>query len=269
MARGRAYTEFLQVLLIGQGIPTIGIEVCGVALCLLGFWKKESIRMGIVREIANFILLLWGMWAAFISWFWYDGALSLAHAVTGLLWVASGLFFIYLVSRSSKARAAGGTSERRTILILFTTLMVLAFLLLYTILSQSAQVPPGPGPSVATDVGLLITVVLCVSISFWMTFADKKAKNWKKALLVVGLIYGSVVFFFLGVRETFGLMGVKQGYPAAFNNLSVAGFFLVVIAAILGLAAILTVILILDKYVAEADIKAETERHRLPTEDSP
>jgi uncharacterized membrane protein len=147
--------------------------------------------------------------------------------------------------------------------------VILAFFLLYTIVSQSWQAPPGLGPSVATDVGLLVTVVLCVSIGFWMSFADKEAKNWKRALLVVGLIFGSVVFLFLGVGETFGLMGVELSYPATFNNLSMAGDFLLAIAAILGLGAVLAFILILDKYVAKADLKAEMERHRLPTEGNP
>ena len=147
--------------------------------------------------------------------------------------------------------------------------MVLAFFLLYTITSQSMEAPPGLGPSVVADVRLLITVVLCVSIGFWMSFADKEAKNWKRALLVVGLIFGSMVFLFSTIFETFGLMVDQVWYPAVYDNLIMAGDFLFAIAVILGLAAILAVTLILDKYVAEADLKAEMERHRLPTEDSP
>jgi hypothetical protein len=101
---------------------------------------------------------------------------------------------------------------------------------------------------VATDTGLLITVILCVSISFWVTFADKEAKNWKRgAPLIVGFICASVVCWFLGVGETFGLMGVEMAHPATFNNLSIAGDFLYAIAAILGLSAVLAVILILDQ----------------------
>lgn len=141
--------------------------------------------------------------------------------------------------------------KRRTILMLFTALIVLAFFLLYTVLSQSAQGPPGPGPSVVTDVGLLITIILCASISFWMMFTDKEANNSKKALLVVGLICGSVVFGFLSfaVFVDGASLGPYwlQAYPAAFNNISMAWHFLFAIAVILGLAAILAVILILDK----------------------
>ena len=123
--------------------------------------------------------------------------------------------------------------------------MVLAFFLLYVVELQSAQVPPGPGPSVAADVGLLITVILCVSFSFWFTFTGKEGENWEKGVLVVGLIFASVVFGFSGIGETFGLMGTETSYPAAFNNLSIAGDFLLTIAVILGLAAVLALILLL------------------------
>jgi len=113
---GRALTEFLQALFIGQVILTIGIQVCGIALCLVGWALNESMHMGIVHEIANIILLLWGMLSTFYSWFRYSIAsthpqyitqhaemeFDATSALMGLLWIASGLFFIYIVWRSSK-----------------------------------------------------------------------------------------------------------------------------------------------------------------------
>jgi len=138
-------------------------------------------------------------------------------------------------------------------------LVVLAFFLFYLVYISS--VGQGTGPSVATDVGLLITVILCVSISFWTTFAEKEPKDWStKALLIVGLICGSVTSWVSGIGETFGRMGTEISYPAIYNNLSIAGDFLGTIAAILGLAAVLAFILILDEHVAKADIKAEMDR---------
>jgi hypothetical protein len=107
------------------------------------------------------------------------------------------------------------------------------------------------------------------SHGFWMSFADKEAKNWKRALLVIGLIFGSMVFLFSTFFETFGLAFDQLWYPAVYDNLIIAGDFLFAIAITLGLAAILAVLLILDKRFAETDLKAEMERHRLPTEDSP
>lgn len=137
--------------------------------------------------------------------------------------------------------------ERRMILMLFTALMVLGFFLLYVILSQSAEVPQGPGPSIAIDTGLLVVAVLCVSIGLWVTFSDKETQKRKKALLIVGLICGSVLFWFLSVGETLGLVGVEMAHPAAFNNLAIAGHFLFAIAIIMGLAAFLALILIVDE----------------------
>ena len=157
--------------------------------------------------------------------------------------------------------------KRRTILMLFTVLMVLAFFLLYTVVSQSAQVPPGPGPSVATDIGLLITVILCVSISFWLTFTCKEAKGWKNgALLFVGLICGSVMFGFLSLLVFFGGASQEQwlqynGYLATFNNISMAWNFLFAIAIILAVAAFLALILILDSLeVAKARARLQESR---------
>lgn len=157
--------------------------------------------------------------------------------------------------------AEPGNRKRRTIfIIMLIILVILASFLVYTVLLQSGQVPPGPGPSVAIDVGLLVTVVLCVSISFWVTFAGK-AKHWKRgALLFVGLICASGMFFllsFLGV----GLMGFEVSYPAAYDNIYLAGRFMLVIAIILGLAAILAFILILDSLeVAEAHVRLQGSR---------
>jgi hypothetical protein len=112
---GRDLIEFLQRLLIGEVIPTIGIQVCGIVLCLLGWALHESMPMGIVHKIANIILLLLGMLVTFINWFQYGLAVShpqliihsemefhVTSALMGLLWIASGLFFIYIGWRSSK-----------------------------------------------------------------------------------------------------------------------------------------------------------------------
>jgi len=148
--------------------------------------------------------------------------------------------------------AEPGNRKRRTIFVrLLVVLVILASLLVYTILYQSGQVPPGPGPSVAIDVGLSVTVLMCACISFWVTFSGK-AKDWKRGvLLFAGLICASGMFFllsFLGV----GLTGLEISYPAAYNNIYLAGRFMLVIAIILGLMAILALILIVHSFeVAE------------------
>jgi hypothetical protein len=151
--------------------------------------------------------------------------------------------------------------------------MVLAFFLLYTVLmtnrvfflptwSQAAQAPPGL--SMATDIGLLITIILCVSISFWLTFTGIEAKDWTKgALLFAGLICGSVMFGYLTLAFTFGAAAYqpRYEYSAAFEKVSMAGFFLFVITIILAVAAFLALILILDSYlIAEARGRLQESR---------
>ncbi len=122
----------------------------------------------------------------------------------------------------------------------------------------------GLGESVATGLGLLIAVVFCVSISFWMAFAHEGEKNSKKGLLVVGLIWGSVAFFFLAFGQLWG-----RGVGPLNSGPLIMGTFLFAITLILGVAAILAVMLILDEYFGEADVKDEMDKRRLPTEDSP
>ncbi len=153
--------------------------------------------------------------------------------------------------------AEPGNRKRRTILVpLLIALVILASFLVYAILYQSDQAPPGP--SVAIDVGLLVTVLVCVCIGFWLTYA---ANNWKRGvLLFAGLICASGIFFlfsFLGV----GLVGFEISYPAAYNNICLAGRFMLVIAIILGFTAFLALILILHSLeIAEARARLQESR---------
>jgi len=147
--------------------------------------------------------------------------------------------------------AEPGNKKRRTIFArLLVVLVILASFLVYTILYQSDQVPPGPGPSVAIDAGLLVTVLVCVYIGFWLTYG---ANNWKRrVLLFAGLICASGMFFLLSLLGV-GLTGLEISYPAAYNNIYLAGRFMLVLAIILGLMAVLALILIVHWLeVAEA-----------------
>ena len=152
-------------------------------------------------------------------------------------------------------------NERRRTFFVRTLIMliILASLLVYTILSQSAQAtqsPPGPGPSVANDVGLLITVILSVSIGFWLTFTGKERQGWKKgAWLFIGLICGSAAFLFLDFLFGFGEAGLElwlqvNGYTATIANINMAAWFLFAITIILGIAAFLALFLVVDSLEA-------------------
>ena len=165
--------------------------------------------------------------------------------------------------------------ERRTILVLFSALMVLAFFLLCTVLmtnrvfflptwSQAAQAPPWL--SVASDIGLLITVILCVSIGFWLTFAGIETKVLEKGpLLFVGLLCGLVMFGYLTFAFAFGAAAYSQvahyQYSAVYEKVSMTGFFLFVITIILAVAAVLALILVLDSHlIAEARARLRESR---------
>jgi hypothetical protein len=154
--------------------------------------------------------------------------------------------------------------KHKTAITLFATLVVLAFILLCAILWQSAQGPPGPGPSVATDVGLFSAVIFCVCIDFWMTFVDNGTKNGRKAMLVVELIFGTAVFGLTSFAVFIDGASLGpywlQTYPATFNNITLAWHFLFVIAVILALATILAVVLTLGEHSAQANLKAKIER---------
>jgi hypothetical protein len=138
--------------------------------------------------------------------------------------------------------------------------MVLALFLLGTITSESTGAS-GDGPSVLIDAALLITVVLCVFIGFWVSFVDEKVEKWKGVSLVFGLIFGSMVFLLSTFAEELEAgPPTRLYYPALYDNLIMAGDFLSATAAILGLSAIVAVILILDRYFAEVDLKSEMKR---------
>lgn len=165
--------------------------------------------------------------------------------------------------------------ERRTVLKLFAALLVLAFFLLCTVLmmngvfflphwSQAEQAPPVL--SVGADIGLLVTVILCVSIGFWLTFAGIEAKDLEKGpLLLVGLICGLVMFGYLTFAFAFGAATYSQvahyQYSAAYEKVSMTGFFLFVITIILAVAAFLALILIVDSHeVVEARTRLQESR---------
>jgi uncharacterized membrane protein len=138
--------------------------------------------------------------------------------------------------------------------------MVLAVFLLGTITLESTGAS-GDGPSVLIDAALLITVVLCVFIGFWVSFVDEKVEKWKGVCLVFGLIFGSMVFLLSAASAMIEAgPATQQYYPALYDNLIMEGDFVFAIAVILGLSAIVAVILILDRYFAEVDLKSEMKR---------
>jgi hypothetical protein len=95
-------------------------------------------------------------------------------------------------------------------------------------------------------VGLLITVIVCISVSFWMAFVDKEIKGWERVLLI-GMFLGFCLFlclsFLFYVDVAMEMPGWKQANPTIVNNELAKAEWMFILAIIL-LAAIPFFILI-------------------------
>jgi len=120
-------------------------------------------------------------------------------------------------------------------------LAVVAFFLVYPFLPGQNIGAAAYELSVTVDLELLATVILCVSVSLWVTFADKEAKDWERLLLLTGLIGGSLFSWFLGWTFTvaLGSPGWRDTNPDAAQNLTVSAWYMFIIGLILALAAII------------------------------
>ena len=140
---------------------------------------------------------------------------------------------------------------------LIIMLVILGFFLFYSFASQEWYGRPGYAPSetiVTTAEGVLITVVLCVSVSLWVILIDKKAKRWEKTLLVVGIIVASFAFFLFGFWTSIDSQWWQNnaGNSTVAKNLSIAADYLFVIAVILAGAFVLVFLVqLIDELVLE------------------
>jgi len=139
---------------------------------------------------------------------------------------------------------------------LIIMLVILGFFLFYLVVSQEggdADHPPSE-TIVTTAEGVLITVVLCVSVSLWVILIDKKAKRWEKTLLVVGIIVASFAFFLFGFWTSIDSQWWQNnaGNSTVAKNLSIAADYLFVIAVILAGAFVLVFLVqLIDELVLE------------------
>lgn len=135
----------------------------------------------------------------------------------------------------------GKIMKRRLVIlsrVLVIALVILALFLVYWLYLEYRYNGAGDfGPTVTTGIGLLIAVVLFVSISFWIAFADREVKSWERNLLLVGMISGLLLFLFLGfifaLDLSMSMPGWRDANPTAVNNLSITTDLMLIIAAIL------------------------------------
>jgi hypothetical protein len=74
-------------------------------------------------------------------------------------------------------------------------LAILAFLIAIWLVAIPSQITyyTQPGPDVNASLDLLIITVLYVSISAWISFGDREAKEWEKLLLLLSLVGGLLI----------------------------------------------------------------------------
>jgi hypothetical protein len=139
--------------------------------------------------------------------------------------------------------------KRRLAVLLRVLVIALVILALFLDYSAAFWSNVDSAPNATTGVELLITVILCLSVSLWAAFVDKEAKRWEGVLVLVGLILGSLLFFlsYLVAITDLDWMTLTQQTPATINNESIVIDCLVAITIILGLATIAVFGLILRR----------------------
>ena len=114
--------EFSWAMFLGLNISIIGIQVCGIALCFVGWRKHDTIEtlVGYKRisplsfDIRSsvpltVILIFWGSWVVYLAWFtvfsgqpheklmWMSNPVALAEftawTITGIIGIISALIF--------------------------------------------------------------------------------------------------------------------------------------------------------------------------------
>jgi len=146
---------------------------------------------------------------------------------------------------------------RRRLIVFLRWVLILALVILVLFLDNSAAFWSNSAPTAATGVQLLIAVILCLSVSLWAVFGDKEAGRWEGVLVLVGLIFGSLLFWFSYIVSTSDLewMNLTQQTSATINNESIVIDCLSAITVILGLAAIAVFGLILRRLRAFPGLK--------------
>jgi hypothetical protein len=128
-------------------------------------------------------------------------------------------------------------------IILRITVIALAILALFLVISLLSESNTDTGPNAATAVGLSVTVMICVSLGSWATLTGETTH---KTLLLGSLILGSALFFSLylviGLNLETGDRAWLDYHPLAVYNLTVTTISMLALASILAVEAIAVLI---------------------------
>jgi hypothetical protein len=118
-------------------------------------------------------------------------------------------------------------------------LAILAFLIAIWLVAIPSQITyyTQPGPDVNASLDLLIITVLYVSISAWISFVDREAKEWEKLLLLLSLMGGLLIALTLAFAASTAVWPepswLASDYPTLVNNLHSTTDYMLMLAAIL------------------------------------
>jgi hypothetical protein len=133
--------------------------------------------------------------------------------------------------------------KRKSEGILRISVIALAIIALFLVILLLSELNTDTGPNLAIVVGLLVTVIICVSLGSWAALRDETTH---KTLLLVSLLLGSGLFLLLSF--VFGLeLGIsspawREYHPSAVYNLSVTTNCLFALTSILAVEAIAVLI---------------------------
>jgi hypothetical protein len=131
----------------------------------------------------------------------------------------------------------------RSEVILRISVIALAIIALFLVISLLSELNADTGPNLATVVGLLVTVIICLSLGSWVALTGETTH---KTLLLISLFLSSGLFLLLSF--VFGLeLGIsspawREYHPLAVSNLSVTTDCLFALAFILAVEAIAVLI---------------------------
>jgi len=137
-------------------------------------------------------------------------------------------------------------------------LVILAALALYiafwfVFLPSNISYYTQPGPSVNASVVLLVISVLYISISAWISFGDRRVRDWEKPILLISMLFGLLSALFLSFDASFQDMYpvIQMEYPMLYNNLAVTANYMLVIAAIMFLSILCFILIPRRKSIAD------------------
>jgi len=126
----------------------------------------------------------------------------------------------------------------RVMLVIFAAL-ALCIAVWFVFLPSNISYYTQSGPSVNASVVLLVISVLYIPISAWISFGDRKLRDWEKPILLISMLFGLLSALFLSFNASFQDMWypvIHMEYPILYSNLAVTANFMLVIAAIMFLS---------------------------------